>query len=106
MHYVILHTVGRKSAKHHKVALPFWRDADGHRIVIALYAASPTHPAWYLNLLDRDANPDVYVKVQGGEYRTRPRSWRAPSASGSGPRCLRTGRSTPTTRRRSTASSR
>ena len=40
--------------------------------MIASYAASPTHPAWYLNLLDRDANPDVYVKVQGGEYRTRP----------------------------------
>ena len=72
MHYVILHTVGRKSGKHHKVALPYWRDPDGHRIVMASYAASPTHPAWYLNLLDRDANPDVYVRVQGGEYRCVP----------------------------------
>ncbi len=72
MHYVILHTVGRKSGKHHKVALPFWRDENGHRIVIASYAASPTHPAWYLNLVDRDANPDVFVKVQRGEYRSVP----------------------------------
>ena len=72
MHYVVLRTVGRRSGKEHKVALPFWRDPDGHRIVMGSYAASPTHPAWYLNLADRDANPDVHVRVQTGEYRCVP----------------------------------
>ena len=68
MHYVVLETVGRRSGNRHKVALPFWRDPDGHRVVIGSYAASPKHPAWYLNLLDTDANPTVHVRVQHGEY--------------------------------------
>jgi F420H(2)-dependent quinone reductase len=72
MHYVVLRTIGRRSGKEHKVALPFWRDPDGHRIVMGSYAASPTHPAWYLNLTDREANPDVHVRVQTGEYRCVP----------------------------------
>ena len=34
---VLLHTVGRKSGNEHKVPLPLWRDANGHRIVVASY---------------------------------------------------------------------
>ena len=29
-------------------------------------------PAWFANLADRTANPEVYVRVQGGEYWTVP----------------------------------
>ena len=36
MHHILLHTIGRRSGNEHKVALPFWRDADGHRIVVGL----------------------------------------------------------------------
>lgn len=72
MEHLLLHTVGRRSGNLHKVALPFWRDHSGHRIVVASFAGSPTDPAWFLNLSDRAANPDVLVRVQGGSFRTVP----------------------------------
>ncbi len=68
MHHLLLRTVGRRSGNEHKVALPFWRDADGVRIVAASFAGAPQHPSWYLNLADRSANPEVLVKVQGGSF--------------------------------------
>jgi deazaflavin-dependent oxidoreductase (nitroreductase family) len=68
MHCVLLTTRGRRTGKEHKVALPFWRDADGHRIVVASYAGAPDHPAWFLNGCDHDANPTVPVRVQHGAY--------------------------------------
>jgi deazaflavin-dependent oxidoreductase (nitroreductase family) len=39
---------------------------------VASFAGSPTDPAWFLNLSDRSANPDVLVRVQGGTFRTVP----------------------------------
>jgi deazaflavin-dependent oxidoreductase (nitroreductase family) len=68
MKHVLLHTRGRRTGAEHKVALPFWLDADGHRIVVASFAGAPAHPAWYLNLADRQANPEVRVRVQGAQY--------------------------------------
>jgi len=67
-HHVLLRTVGRKSGNEHKVALPFWRDADGHRVVVASYAGAPRDPSWFLNLSDRSANPEVLVRVQTGQF--------------------------------------
>ena len=72
MEHLLLHTVGRRSGNLHKVALPFWRDPDGNRIVVASFAGSPRDPAWFLNLSDRRANPDVLVRVQGGTFRSVP----------------------------------
>jgi deazaflavin-dependent oxidoreductase (nitroreductase family) len=72
MEHLLLHTVGRRSGNLHKVALPFWRDASGDRVVVASFAGSPKDPAWFLNLSDRSANPDVLVRVQGGTFRTVP----------------------------------
>jgi deazaflavin-dependent oxidoreductase (nitroreductase family) len=68
MKHVIIQTVGRKSGREHKVTLPYWLDRDGHRVVVASFAGAPRHPAWYLNLADRDANPQVLCRVQGGEF--------------------------------------
>lgn len=68
MHHVLLRTVGRKSGKEHKVALPTWTDPQGRRIVVASFAGAEKDPSWFVNLADRDANPEVRVKVQGGEY--------------------------------------
>lgn len=68
MHHVLLHNIGRKSGKEHKVALPTWNDPDGHRIVVASYAGAPGHPSWYLNIADRDANPRVKLRWQHGEF--------------------------------------
>ena len=72
MEHLLLHTVGRRSGNTHKVALPFWRDPAGHRVVVASFGGNPTDPAWFLNLSDRTANPDVLVRVQGGLYRSTP----------------------------------
>ena len=72
MEHLLLHTVGRRSGNTHKVALPFWRDQDGHRVVVASFGGNPTDPAWFLNLSDTSANPDVVVRVQGGLFRSVP----------------------------------
>lgn len=63
MEHLLLHTVGRHTGTVHKVALPFWRDAAGHRVVVASFAGAPQHPAWYLNLAAR-AGDQVKVRVQ------------------------------------------
>lgn len=67
MHHVVLRTIGRKSGKEHKVALPIWLDPEGRRVVVASFAGAAGHPSWYLNLSDRDANPEVLCRVQGGK---------------------------------------
>jgi deazaflavin-dependent oxidoreductase (nitroreductase family) len=68
MHHVLLHTIGRRSGNEHKVALPFWRDESGHRIVVASFAGAPKDPSWFLNLADKIANPEVRIRVQGGSF--------------------------------------
>jgi len=67
MHQLLLRTVGRKSGNEHKVALPYWLDDDGHRVVVGSFAGYEKHPAWYLNLADRKANPQVQLRVQNRE---------------------------------------
>ena len=68
MHHVLLQTVGRKSGNTHKVALPVWFDQNGHRIVVASFAGHPKDPSWFVNLRDRDANPEVFCRVQSGTF--------------------------------------
>jgi deazaflavin-dependent oxidoreductase (nitroreductase family) len=72
MHHVIIVTTGRRSGRGHKVTVPYWVDPNGHRVVVASFAGSPQHPAWYLNLSDRSTNPEVLCQVQGGQYRSQP----------------------------------
>jgi deazaflavin-dependent oxidoreductase (nitroreductase family) len=69
MNHVIVHTVGRKTGRDHKVTLPYWLDDHGNRIVVASFAGAPQHPAWYLNLA---AKPEVRCTVQGGGFWARP----------------------------------
>jgi deazaflavin-dependent oxidoreductase (nitroreductase family) len=64
MHHLVLCTVGRRSGREQKAALPYWIDPDGHPIVVASWAGAAQHPAWYLNLCDRAANPEVRVRTQ------------------------------------------
>ena len=68
MHHVVITTVGRKSGKEHKVALPFWRDPEGRPVVVASFAGAKQHPSWYLNLSDRNANPELKCRVQGRQF--------------------------------------
>jgi deazaflavin-dependent oxidoreductase (nitroreductase family) len=73
MHHVVLRTIGRRSGNEHKVALPFWADAQGRPVVVASFSGAPEHPAWYLNLSDREANPEVLVRRQGQQlYWSKP----------------------------------
>jgi len=69
MPHCILETVGRRSGHPHRVALPYWFDPLGHRVVCASFAGGPRHPAWYWNLLDRRANPEVRVRTQHRAFR-------------------------------------
>ena len=73
MPHLVLRTLGRRSGREHKVALPYWYDRDGTRVVVASFAGAPNHPAWYLNLADRTANPHVLVRVQTGNFRAEAR---------------------------------
>lgn len=69
---MIIVTTGRRSGQEHKITVPYWLDSNGHRIVVASFAGAPGHPAWYLNLADRSANPEVLCTVQGGAFWSRP----------------------------------
>lgn len=79
MHHVVLRTIGRRSGNEHKVALPYWIDPDGVRVVIASFAGAEHHPAWFHNIADRAANPEVLVRTQQGSY------WSVPDVLESGP---------------------
>jgi deazaflavin-dependent oxidoreductase (nitroreductase family) len=68
MHFVLLRTIGRRSGRELKVALPYWKDDDGNPIVVGSYAGGPSHPAWYHNLIDREANPEVLCRVRGRSF--------------------------------------
>jgi deazaflavin-dependent oxidoreductase (nitroreductase family) len=68
MHHVMIRTIGRKSGNAHKIAVPFWRDPEGVRVVVASFAGAEKHPSWFLNLRDSDANPEVLVRTQTGAY--------------------------------------
>jgi len=72
MEHLLLRTIGRRSGNEHKVALPFWRDRDGHRVVVGSFGGAPADPAWFLNLSDTAANPQVQVRVQGGLFWSTP----------------------------------
>lgn len=79
MHHVMLRTIGRKSGNEHKIALPYWRDPEGVRVVVASFAGHEKNPSWFVNLRDREANPEILVKVQDGEF------WSVPDILEEGP---------------------
>jgi len=79
MHHVMIRTIGRKSGNEHKIALPFWRDPEGVRVVVASFAGHANHPSWFINMRDRDANPEVFIKTQNGEF------WSVPDILEDGP---------------------
>jgi deazaflavin-dependent oxidoreductase (nitroreductase family) len=68
MRNLLLRTLGRKTGHAHDVALPYWEDDDDQKYVVASFSGAPAHPAWFLNLSDRTANPEVWVKEQGSTY--------------------------------------
>jgi len=66
----LLFLVGRKSGKPRPTPLIYMRDGED-LIIVASFYGSPSHPAWYHNVL---ANPEFDVRVDRRRYRVRART--------------------------------
>jgi deazaflavin-dependent oxidoreductase (nitroreductase family) len=67
MPIMLLTTTGAKTGK--SFTKPLAYTTDGNRIVlIASFAGSPHHPAWFVNL---EKNPDVTVEIGNDRYQAR-----------------------------------
>ena len=64
---LILTTTGAKSGRQHTTPLVYTKDGDD-LVIIASKGGSPTHPAWYHNLV---ANPTVTVELPEEEFEAR-----------------------------------
>lgn len=71
MNYVLLTMVGRRSGETRKTPVPYWVDENGCRVVAASLAGSESHPAWFHNLADRDANATIRVRERAEEFDAR-----------------------------------
>ena len=67
---LLLTTTGRKSGEPRMLPL-LYRKVDAGFVIIASKAGAPTHPAWYLNLLD---NPDCEIRVGRDHYNVKART--------------------------------
>ena len=67
---LLLTTIGRKTGK--KRLLPLiYGDTEGGVVVVASKGGAPTHPVWYLNLVD---TPEVDVQVKADCFSARART--------------------------------
>ena len=66
---LLLTTTGAKSGQARLAPLVYSRDGDDY-VIVASKGGSPTHPAWYHNLL---AHPAVMVEVGGETFEARAR---------------------------------
>ncbi len=57
--FLLLTTTGRKTGKKRTTPLLYIEDRDGYAVV-ASFAGSPKHPAWYLNL---ERHPEATVQI-------------------------------------------
>ena len=64
---LLLTTTGAKSGQPRLAPVVYSRDGE-HYVIVASKGGSPTHPAWYLNLL---AHPVVTVEVGGETFEAR-----------------------------------
>jgi deazaflavin-dependent oxidoreductase (nitroreductase family) len=57
---LLLHHIGARSGIERVTPLAFSPQGDGHYVIVASNAGSPTHPGWYYNL---KAHPTVEVEA-------------------------------------------
>jgi deazaflavin-dependent oxidoreductase (nitroreductase family) len=67
MPILLLTTTGAKTGKSFVKPLAYTKDGD-RIVLIASFAGSPHHPAWFVNL---SANPTVTVEVGSDRYQAR-----------------------------------
>ena len=65
-----LTTVGRKSGHPRRTMLIYGED-NGNAVIVASRGGAPTHPLWYLNLVE---NPEVEVQIKADQFRARART--------------------------------
>ena len=61
---LLLTTKGRRSGESRTIPIIFTPHSDGW-LIIASRGGSPTHPKWYLNILD---DPHVHIQVKAEHY--------------------------------------
>jgi deazaflavin-dependent oxidoreductase (nitroreductase family) len=66
---LVLFTIGRKPGLERRTPLIFGRDGDSF-VIIASQGGEPTHPSWFLNLLN-DPSAQVQLKDQRIKVRAR-----------------------------------
>jgi deazaflavin-dependent oxidoreductase (nitroreductase family) len=67
---LLLTTKGRKTGQLRTTPLIFGRDGDNY-LIVASQGGAPTHPLWYLNLLEA---PEVTIQVRAKHYRATART--------------------------------
>jgi deazaflavin-dependent oxidoreductase (nitroreductase family) len=63
-HLILLYTTGRNTGEVRRTPLRYF-DVDGDLMVAASYGGAPTHPDWYLNLVEDSA---VWVRRDADLY--------------------------------------
>lgn len=71
---LLITTKGRKSGQDRTIPIIFTQVGDA-QVIIASKGGSPTHPAWYLNILE---NPNVEVQVKGDTFAATARTAQSP----------------------------
>ena len=71
---MLLTTTGRHSGQHRTIPIILTSHGKGW-VVIASRGGSPTHPAWYLNILNE---PNVRVQIKADHYAAVARTSLAP----------------------------
>lgn len=71
---LLLTTKGRKSGQPRTIPIIFTQYGDAW-VIIASKGGSPTHPKWYLNILD---DPHVQVQVKADVFEARARTAESP----------------------------
>src|SRR5262245_23802477 len=71
---LILTTKGRRSGQPRVIPIIFTPYKDSW-VIIASKGGSPTHPAWYLNIL---GDPNVQVQVKADVYEAKARTAESP----------------------------
>ena len=66
---LLLTTIGRKSGTPRMLPL-LYQEVDAGFVIIASKVGSPSHPAWFLNLIE---NPDCEIRVGRDFYRVTAR---------------------------------
>lgn len=82
---LLLTFTGRKSGQQRTIAIIYTQVGDTP-VIIASKGGWPTHPQWYLNLLE---NPDCEVQIQNRVFKARARTAESPEREAIWAECVK-----------------